>query len=247
MTNLAEYLKQLADRYETEAFLSSDPSLFMHSVEGDANREVTAFIASCLSYGSRKQFMPKIQQIVDLAKGDVYAWIKDGKFCQDFKAQDTTSFYRLYSRVEMHRLFMALQRLLKEWGTMGSFVKQNAHGGLSAVEALTKYFAEHSPTMTVPRNTASPCKRICMFLRWMVRDSSPVDLGLWSQFIDKRSLIIPMDTHVRQEAIRLGLMPDVRSTTMKNAIRLTERLKEIFPDDPLRGDFALFGVGVEPD
>jgi uncharacterized protein (TIGR02757 family) len=82
-----------------------------------------------------------------------------------------------------------------------------------------------------------------MFLRWMVRDNSPVDLGIWSDFIDKRTLIIPMDTHVVNEAIALKLI-DSPSTSMSNAIKLTKRLSKTFPDDPLKGDFALFGYGV---
>ena len=77
----------------------------------------------------------------------------------------------------------------------------------------------------------------------MVRDNSPVDLGLWSSFIDKRTLIIPMDTHVLQEANRLGLI-NSKTASMSVAIKLSHRLSEIFPDDPMKGDFALFGYGV---
>ena len=83
-----------------------------------------------------------------------------------------------------------------------------------------------------------------MFLRWMVRDNSPVDLGIWKGIIDKRTLIIPLDTHVVQEAIKMGLL-NTKSTSMSTAVRLTEKMKEIFPDDPLKGDFALFGLGVD--
>ena len=85
-----------------------------------------------------------------------------------------------------------------------------------------------------------------MFLRWMVRDNSPVDLGLWNDIIDKRTLIIPMDTHVVQEAMRLGLLKS-KSTSMSNAMKLSNRLRDIFPEDPLKGDFALFGLGVDTD
>ena len=82
-----------------------------------------------------------------------------------------------------------------------------------------------------------------MFLRWMVRDNSPVDLGLWSDFIDKRTLIIPLDTHVLQEANTLGLL-NGKTASMTVAKKLTAKLSLIFPDDPLKGDFALFGYGV---
>ena len=82
-----------------------------------------------------------------------------------------------------------------------------------------------------------------MYLRWMVRDNSPVDLGLWKDFIDKRTLIMPLDTHVIQESMKLKLL-DNKTSSMKTAMNLTEKMKEIFPDDPLKGDFALFGYGV---
>ena len=78
----------------------------------------------------------------------------------------------------------------------------------------------------------------------MVRDGSPVDLGIWSDIIDRKTLIIPMDTHVIQEANRLGLLQS-KAASMSTAIRLTDSLRKIFPDDPLKGDFALFGVGID--
>ena len=95
----------------------------------------------------------------------------------------------------------------------------------------------------VPKNTSSSCKRICMFLRWLVRNDSPVDLGIWHDLIDKQSLIIPLDTHVLQQATHLKLL-NTSSATMLVARRLTDVLLKIFPDDPLKGDFALFGYGV---
>lgn len=234
-------LRALAEQCESKDFLNSDPSYFMHQVKGTANRETTAFVASCLSYGSRKQLMPKIGRILDLADGDVYTWIKEGLFSSWFSETDTSCFYRLYTNADMNSLFSALRKMLMEWGTIGDYVKANASDGLSAVDALASFFASNGASRIVPKNIKSPCKRLCMFLRWMVRDNSAVDLGLWGSFIDKRSLIIPMDTHVRQEAIRLGLMPETKSVTMKNAILLTSRLAEIFPEDPLKADFALFG------
>jgi uncharacterized protein (TIGR02757 family) len=77
----------------------------------------------------------------------------------------------------------------------------------------------------------------------MVRSDSPVDLGLWKDFIDRRCLIIPMDTPVLQQSVRLGLL-NSKTATMSTARRLSAALMEIFPDDPMKGDFALFGYGV---
>jgi uncharacterized protein (TIGR02757 family) len=80
----------------------------------------------------------------------------------------------------------------------------------------------------------------------MVRSDSPVDLGLWSDFIDRRTLVVPLDTHVLQEAKKLGLLKST-SASMSAARRLTAALAEAFPEDPSRGDFALFGYGVSSD
>ena len=83
-----------------------------------------------------------------------------------------------------------------------------------------------------------------MFLRWMVRRGSPVDLGLW-KWADSASLLIPLDVHVMQEAAKLGLIPEGATASRKTAELLTSALVEVFPGDPCRGDFALFGLGVD--
>ena len=110
--------------------------------------------------------------------------------------------------------------------------------------AICRHFAAYGASKVVPKNTASACKRVCMFLRWMVRGGSPVDLGLWADIIDRRTLVMPLDTHVVQEARRMGLLTG-GTASMAAARRLTDAMLRIFPDDPLRGDFALFGLGVD--
>lgn len=241
--NTRQLIADLAARYETAAFLPADPSSFMHSVEGDANKEATAFLASCLSYGSRKQFFPKIQFIIDAAQGDVDSWVRSGEWRKDIP--DTAKcYYRLYKFGDMHRLIAAYEEMLREYGSMKEYVRSHASTGIEAVSAICRYFAERDASTVVPRNTQSACKRVCMFLRWMVRSGSPVDLGLWADIIDRRTLIMPLDTHVLQEAARMGLISG-KSASMSTARKLTMRMREIFPDDPLRADFALFGLGVD--
>lgn len=234
-------LLRLAERYETPAFIEGDPSWWMHQVEGDSNREATAFVAQALSYGSRSQFMPKIGHLLDLAGGDMHRWLAEGAYRSHFATDDTTSYYRLYSHAAMRRFFDAYAALLATHGTLGSYVGHAT--GIEAVEAICRWFAAHGATAVVPKDTTSACKRICMFLRWMVRSHSPVDLGLWADAIDRRTLVMPMDTHVVSEANRLSLLTS-RCASMGAARRLTAAMAEVFPDDPLRGDFALFGFGV---
>jgi uncharacterized protein (TIGR02757 family) len=83
-----------------------------------------------------------------------------------------------------------------------------------------------------------------MFLRWMVRRGPAVDIGLWADFIDRKTLIMPLDTHVITQARELGLLSK-ESATMSTARKLTALMSEVFPDDPARGDFSLFGAGVD--
>ena len=238
----ADKLREYALRYETKAFLDGDPSCFMHKVSGSRNQEMMAWLASGISYGSRTQFLPKIQWLLDSAQGQPDAWVREGAYRQSFSLQDHSCFYRLYDHSEMFRFLEASRKILKDWDTLGGYVKANASDGLGAVEALCRGFQSSA---VVPQDAKSACKRVCMFLRWMVRDGSPVDLGLWSSFIDKRTLIMPLDTHVLTEACRLGLM-NSRTASMSAARKLTSALAEVFPEDPLKGDFALFGYGVDP-
>ena len=236
-------LHSLARQYETADFLIGDPSWFMHQVAGAANQEAMAFIAAALSYGSRTQFMPKIQFILDKSCGEVDQWVRNRLFCAVFSADDRRSFYRLYSHQAMHTFLSTYSCLLNEYGTLGEFIRKNASDGFSALEVITRYFNDHGSGGIIPKDTTSACKRLCMFLRWMVRTDSPVDLGLWSDFIDRCTLLMPLDTHVLQQAQRLGLIKS-STASMSACRRLTARLSQIFPDDPLRADFALFGYGV---
>ncbi len=234
-----------AQCYETADFLVGDPSSFMHRVSGEQNRELMAWIASAFSYGRREQFMAKIEYILNLTGGNVYQWVVDGCFLQAFHEGDTSCFYRLYTHADVSVFLSATRQLLLTYGSLKSFVCASslrpvtAH---SAVEALCRYYARYQCKM-IPKDATSPCKRVCMFLRWMVRSDSPVDLGLWRDMIDPATLIIPLDTHVMQQAHRLGLLQKV-TASMRTAVHLTERLADIFPGDPVKGDFALFGYGV---
>ena len=236
-------LIRYAEQYETAEFLDGDPSWFMHQVTGHENQEAMALLASCLSYGSRRQFMPKIQWLLDCSGGDVDGWVRTGRFESDLPNGDTHCFYRLYTCHQMNTFLRSYQQLLNEHGSLGAFVHERTNMGIEAIEAICDYFSSRDISVIIPKDTQSACKRVCMFLRWMVRSDSPVDLGLWADCIDRRTLIMPLDTHVLSQSVRLGLLRS-RTATMATARRLTDVLSEVFPNDPLKGDFALFGYGV---
>ena len=241
----AQLLCEYASRYETADFLVGDPSWFMHQVEPVADSIVLAFLASSLSYGSRAQFFPKIQYMLDCSGGRVEEWVRSGDFAADIPDDSSRCYYRLYTFGTMHRFLSALRDMMLDHGSLTAFVRNSTPDGscLTAIEALTSYFSSKGIEGIIPKNTQSSCKRVCMFMRWMVRGGSPVDLGVWEDFIDRRTLIMPMDTHVVHQSIRLGLLKS-SSASMSAALRLTSAMSEVFPDDPLKGDFALFGYGV---
>ncbi|MBR3777825.1 MAG: TIGR02757 family protein [Kiritimatiellae bacterium] len=217
----------------------------MHKVNGERNREAVAFVASGLSFGSRKQFLPKIARIVELSGGDVDGWIRSGRFKDSFPADSAKPFYRFFSEGTMNEFFGVYRKILNECGSLGECLEnggvRDAHAAVGKIVALfSKCAGEYS---VVPKNPRSACKRVCMFLRWMVRDDSCVDLGLWSRFISKETLIVPLDTHVLSQAKKLGLVKS-KVASMSAAQKLTEKMKMVFPTDPLKADFALFGNGV---
>ena len=174
----------------------------------------------------------------------LFGLLKQSIYNQDGQLS-AENFYRFFTYSDMHRFFARYREIMTQNGPLGGFVRSVANGdATAAVEAICRRFNEGEPCGVVPKDPHSACKRVCMFLRWMVRTDSPVDLGLWTDFIDRRTLVIPLDTHVVQEARRLGLLTSA-CTSMSVARRLTAKLAEVFPDDPCRGDFALFGYGVD--
>ena len=248
-----QLLISLAQKYEIPAFTLEDPSQFLCWYSSPADIEPACFIAAMLSFGNRKQFIPKIRYIFELAdKADGMArWLKSGRYKCDFEQSDC-KFYRFYSYSDMRDLFSALERILKEYSTLGeaihSFCKascnDNGNNGDILPFVLSFFQTYFVKADIVPKGKSSANKRLFMFLRWMVRQNSPVDLGLWTWF-PQSELIIPLDVHVLQEAKKLELIPAAAPASFKTAQLLTTRLKQIWPDDPCKGDFALFGLGVD--
>ena len=124
--SVRKMLVKYAARYETADFLKGDPSQFMHAVEGEANSEAAAFLASCLSFGSRKQFLPKIQGMIDCAGGDVDGWVRSGRFSRTMPCGCCECFYRFFTKDHMHGFLSEYRRLLDEFGTLGAYVREES-------------------------------------------------------------------------------------------------------------------------
>jgi uncharacterized protein (TIGR02757 family) len=128
------------------------------------------------------------------------------------------------------------------------------HYGEPTIEGALIHFRNYFFSLEHPERTmkhiatparGSACKRLCMFLRWMVRkDNAGVDFGLWTR-IAPAQLVCPVDVHVARVAQRLGLIEETKAVNWKTALALTEELRRLRPDDPAVYDYALFGMGAE--
>jgi len=254
-------LVSLADKYEVSSFCEGDPSYFLrwYPLSKKADVETASFIAAMLSFGSRKQFVPKIKLILETAdktSGSITKWICEG--CPRFKNltdgnsggcrdgvsgsfNESDKFYRFYSYKDMADLFGALKNILTKEKTLGEyFRKEYEKTGNDLALIIGGAFKD---AKIVPKGKNSANKRIHMFLRWMVRKNSPVDLGLWDWY-GQEKLIIPLDVHVMQVAESLGFLDKKDKPSYKTAVKLTQKMEKYFPKDPARADFALFGSGV---
>ena len=153
-----ELLWRYADKYE-RTFPSPDPSEIMLAAKGgDANVEATAFVASCLSFGSIKQFMPKIESLIAFAKGDMDGWIRSGAFMRQIPDDADRTFYRFVKYANLHAFLCAYRRVMRAHGTLGGYVRAKGDGtGLGAVTAICSAFAGSGASYLVPANATSAC------------------------------------------------------------------------------------------
>ncbi len=258
------YLQELAQKYETDDFSDGDPSFILNYYKKDEQTEAAAFITALLSFGQRQQFLKKVDYILSLAQSDFCLWLKSGKWQNDFPS-GTKKFYRFYSFDDMRLVFARMQNLLQKYNTFGEAVKteyqkqlaflSDTAGASTSNEKTARpiqkaliladaFSALFSDCKIVPHGKQCANKRLHMYFRWMVRKNSPVDKGIWNWF-DQKDLIIPLDTHVLQQAKKLNLIRKNAPASAKTAAEITDALKTIWPDDPVKGDFALFGSGVD--
>lgn len=228
--NLKERLIKAAEEYETKSFIENDPIQIPHKYKAKTDVEIAGLLTALMSFGNRKQIIAKAKGLCMLMTPTPTAYIKNRYFCKDFKSDDTSSFYRTMSHAAFRDIFEKLYKAYKENPDLETALQK--YNGIPMEKMC--YFLNVTPK--------SPQKKINMFLRWMIRQNSCVDFGIWHSFSSK-DLIIPLDTHVAHVAAQFGITekPTYSLTTAKH---ITHILSEAFPQDPVRGDFALFGLGV---
>ena len=174
--------------------------------------------------------------------GSPYEWVLSGRYRElvsDVPAGKRDTFYRFYTHSDLCAL---CDRLKEIYGRYDSL--EDASAASPYPNPVLKLQDLCSGINGIPvMGGTSACKRLAMFLRWMIRTDGIVDFGIWKTAFHPRQLIIPLDTHVHQISLELGLTQQ-RTATLKTALEITEALSHIFPDDPCLGDFALFGYDI---
>lgn len=248
-TTLKQRLAELAARYNTPEFILSDPVQFPHRYTDKRDIEISAFVTAWISWGNRKQIIRTAEKIdTEIFKGQPFKYLMncDWRCYRD----DKHCFYRT---VRYHDFFCLMERMHTIYThhpdleaavnqqKSGESEESITHSSLSIIHSLSSLFRGISGI--ADSRKGSSCKRLSFFLRWMVRRDGIVDFGIW-RTIDPADLIIPLDTHVYQMARTMGLT--ARCTAdFKTACEITDQLRQVFPSDPVLGDFALFGYGIE--
>lgn len=229
-----EQLRVWAEKYNTTSFINNDPVQFPHRKRGNCKQdiEISGFITAYLSFGNRKQIIKTCNTLDTMMGHSPYEYVMSKKWEKDFETENVNSFYRMISHSQMNTIFSKLYSIYTSFPSMEDCVL--VQNGNTPFERICKVFEI---------SDKSPQKKINMFLRWMIRRDGIVDLGIWQKF-SPGDLIIPLDTHVCRMAYTLGLTQS-KSYTLSNTKTITNKLKEVFADDPCKGDFALFGYGVE--
>ncbi|WP_018344653.1 TIGR02757 family protein [Cytophaga aurantiaca] len=236
--------------YNTKDFIAFDPVCIPHRFSKKEDIEIMGFIASILAWGQRKTIINKCSELIERMDGAPHQFIlhhqdTDLKQLEGFVHRtfnDTDLLYFIFILKEMYTEFSSMEDVFMQGMNKKS---ENVEGGLIAFRNY--FFSFEHPTRTL-KHISSPekksaCKRLNMFLRWMVRqDKKGVDFGIWTK-IQPAQLICPCDVHVDRIARQLGLITRTQ-TDWKTAVELTNNLKKLDPKDPVKYDFALFGMGV---
>lgn len=248
--NVKKFLDSYYLKYNNH-LSSKDPVWNLQFGKSNQDKEFLGFFVSCYAYGSIEQINKYVCKFVELSEGNVYEYIKH--FNHRTLNNNNDYYYRFNTEQDFIDLLYSLKTIVKEYGSLKSlFLEHYSPEDENIFPALGKFTSKirnagkHSGTFSylipdVSKN--STCKRLNLFLRWMVRKDS-VDTGLWNREVDKSKLIIPVDTHVYKVSQKLGLVSR-KSCDMKYAVELTEKLKSFDPMDPVKYDFALCHIGVD--
>lgn len=248
--NISKLLETLYHKYNS-VNSSVDPIWNLRNVKSNLDKEILAFIISCYSYGNITQINKFIKNVLNFTGPKISDFITSFK---GYQSIDKYNFvYRFNTNKDFFDLIFAISDVLKNYGSLKSlFLKHYKVDDVNVINALDSFTSEIRSIkkynisfdyLLPDLARKSACKRLFLFLRWMVRKDN-VDLGLWKNDIHTSKLIIPVDTHIYKISRKYGLITR-KSLDLKFAVELTEKLKEFDPDDPVKFDFSLCHLGVD--
>lgn len=246
------HIKQLLDakceEYEQPEFIASDPICVPHRFDKAQDIEIAGFFASILAWGNRRSIINSCNRLMELMDEAPY------DFVRNHQERDRIRFlhfvHRTFNATDLlfflHRLQLHYQ---SHESLVSTFFPKGNEDAYLALSYFHQYFfsLEEAPERS-RKHIGNPlrgsaCKRLNMYLRWMVRRNSPVDFGLWNS-ISPAKLVIPLDTHSGQVSRRLGLLTR-KQNDWKSVTLLTDTLRSFDAQDPVKYDYALFALGAE--
>lgn len=249
---IANLLNEKVDTFNQKGFVQDDPISIPHRFSKQEDIEIMAFWASMLAWGQRKTIINKCNELVERMDGSPH------EFIMNHSSNDLKSIigfkHRTFNEIDaLHFIAFFRSHYSNHNSLENAFMTENLASETTTEASINHFYdyffgLEHSPNRT-RKHIACPakksaCKRINMFLRWMVRkDNRGVDFGIWNH-IKPSQLICPLDVHVDRVARKLGLLKRTQSD-WKAATELTEALRRLDPNDPVKYDFALFGLGLD--
>lgn len=243
-----ERLDELFTLYHHRSFVHPDPLEFLYGYPKLQDREIVALIASSLAYGRVAQILKSTSSVLERMGGSPFSFLHNSTRKQlfslfsDFKHRFTTG-------EELASMLWGVKHVLMEHGSLHDcFVSTLDDEDDIILPALSRFITLFRKNMPVVRNSLLPspdkgsaCKRLNLFLRWMVREDD-VDPGGWGQ-VPAAKLIVPLDTHMHKIGLMLHLTGR-KQADIRTAIEITHAFRTIAPDDPVRYDFALTRLGI---
>lgn len=245
---IKSFLDYKVEEYNNPTFIETDPILIPHQFSKKEDIEIAGFLTATIAWGNRKSILNNAGRLMDLLDNAPFDFVRnhtedDLRFLENFV-------HRTFNGIDLQYFMTALQNIYKNHGGLeGVFTQFAEKDSLQpGIHNFKKIFFELPHLKRTQKHVSDPlknsaAKRINMFLRWMVRkDPSGVDFGLWEQ-IQPSQLSCPLDVHSGNTARKLGLLKR-KQNDAKALAELDKSLRKLDPLDPVKYDFALFGLGV---
>ncbi len=249
---VAELLDLKYRQFNVPDFIPYDPVSIPHRFSLKQDIEIAGLFAAILAWGQRKTIISKSVELMSMMDNAPYDFILNHQ-PGDLRRLDTFK-HRTFNSTDLYYFISFLSEHYSRYESLEDAFLLSGPGDGTTVEkglvSFHNYFCESEffPART-RKHVATParkssCKRLNMFLRWMVRkDGHGVDFGLWER-LSPASLVCPCDVHVERVARKLGLIRG-RGASWATALELTAALRQLDATDPVKYDFALFGLGIE--